>query len=344
MTHALRALALPFLGALALQAQLPFHADGTAIGGSRVFGTGLNPQGSAARVDLSAPGLHLAWLDGGQEAPDFQKAFQRLREPLDSGGALRDLAASPWALRSRGFAITQRTERDLVSMSREETTALLARPGEGGAGITAFDQRRTVVDRMIAATASRSQSYTFGAQFRVERWSHGLRSLDLVGALAEDPWSFRQTSQRTLATNLDLAVEVQLMQGLRAGATLDRVFRKRLWDVTEKPQARVGLQMDLGTMATLSAESDLNAAARMPFPVPQRTAAASLNLKANASITLVLGVERRKVGEATATRGGVTVWVHPGASATRRAPFLIGAGMQIGADRPLRSVSAWGNL
>ena len=350
MNPATRARVLPLLGALALQAQTPFHADGPALGGSRIFSTGLNPLGSPARVDLSPSGLHLAYLDGGQEAKDFQKQFNQLASGLDLASALKGLADSPWALRTRGYALTQRTERDLVSLSREETTSLFATfpptpaPGSPVVDPVGFQQRRTVVDRLVLATATRSQTYTFGAQFRIERWSHGLRSLALKDATTQDPWSFRDTPQRTLVTNLDLAAELELMPGLKAGATVDRLLRKRLWDVEEKPQVRAGLQMDLGTLATLSAETDLNAAARMPYVLPQRNASASLTLKANHSITLVVGAERRKIGDVSTTRGGITVWIHPGATQGTRAPFLIGAGLQIGADKPLRGLSAWGSL
>jgi len=56
---------------------------------------------------------------------------------------------------------------------------------------------------------------------------------------------------------------------------------------------RAGLQMDLGSFAQLSVESDINEAARMPFVAKQRTLSASLRVAANPTVQLLLGGQRR---------------------------------------------------
>jgi hypothetical protein len=138
---------------------------------------------------------------------------------------------------------------------------------------------------------------------------------------------------QTTTAALDLGFVYELTQGIRFGGTVDRLNSKRLWDVKERPQARVGVQLDIGRKATLSFEADVNAAQRMPFPVDQRTAAASLHIQATPNVTFVIGAEQKKIGDASVITGGASVKF-------RTASMVVGFGFQAGQDTPMKGLMA----
>jgi hypothetical protein len=104
-----------------------------------------------------------------------------------------------------------------------------------------------------------------------------------------------------------------------------RLTARRLGDVEEGPQYRAGVQIDMGRAVQLTAEKDVNAAARLPFPEPQRSEAASLRIRANGAVALSVGAERRIVGGASSVRGGAAVWL-------TGKKHHIGAGFQLGGE------------
>jgi hypothetical protein len=122
----------------------------------------------------------------------------------------------------------------------------------------------------------------------------------------------------------------ELFEGLRFGLTVDRLIPRHFGDVYEGLQGRGGFQMDLGSTVSLSVDSDLNKAMRLPFPVRQRITTASLRLAPSPSMTLILGAERRSVNGQALIRGGATLFVHWDG-------WHVGAGFQAGSDRPMKA-------
>lgn len=348
MRRSLSLLALLALAPGLRAQQLPFFADGTAMGGSRIFSLGLNPLGNPARFAPrpggSLPGTYATYLSGGMEAPDFQKTLDLLKEGAFED-AIRTFATRPWGQRSTALGLAILDEQGHFSLTRESTTALWAvpdlAPARMGAGFanngSVLETRRSTVDRLVYGLAGMERGTGMGASVRAERWSLGKRvsvphptlgqhSFTLV---AQDPWGFATTDTKVTALSLDAGITVELGTGLQIGLQADRLVGGTIGDVEEKPQARAGLQVALGSMATLSVEIDLNSAARMPYPVKQKNQSASLVLHLNPSVSLTLGAERRQMGELTSTRTGATLrFITPS--------FVFGAGLQLGADQPLR--------
>jgi hypothetical protein len=111
----------------------------------------------------------------------------------------------------------------------------------------------------------------------------------------------------------------------------DRLASRKLGDLTEKPQYQIGIQIDLGTIAQITLESVVIRAMRWPFPVMQKTATASLKVKANDSITFSLGAVRKTLDARNTTRMGLNVWF------TGKSHNL-GVGFQFGQDQ-----TPWGS-
>ena len=95
---------------------------------------------------------------------------------------------------------------------------------------------------------------------------------------------------------------------------------------------RAALQLDLGPNTTVTAESDINAVERMPFPVKQQSASGSLRYLVSPSVIFTVGVERRKIEDASTTRVGATL-------SLRTSSMLLSLGFQAGQDRPLKGLS-----
>lgn len=343
MTHRRMLAPLLLAAGIASSAQTPLFTDGTAFGGSRVFPEGISPLGNPALYGSHAErqGAYLTYLKGEQRSKDNASAMDGLAQPTPDAAILK-LADSPWGTSTQAYGIASVGKGFHTSYTHEDLRSLYAYPDGDtahlGAGLplntTWADLRRSVVDRLTLGGASTGQDTQMGISLRVERWKTGTQAAPLNPDLAAgfDPLSISDTSERTLTCAVDLGFSTTLAQGIRLGGTVDRLNAKRLWDVEEKPQGRLGLQIDVGTLAQLSVETDVNAAMRMPFPVDQRTSAASLRVNANPTLTFILGAERRKIGDAAVTRGGVTLQI-------RTSRFLLGLGMQVGQDSPLRGAS-----
>ena len=145
------------------------------------------------------------------------------------------------------------------------------------------------------------------------------------GSMDDAVMGYTATSAKTFFMAMDFGFTTELAQGLRLGATIDQLNAKRLWDVELKPQYRAALQMDLG-LGTLTFEGDLNAVERMPFPVKQQSVAASLRYQTSAAVAILVGGERKKIGDVSVTRGGLTLQIHTSA-------------LQAGQDRPMKGLA-----
>ena len=175
-----------------------------------------------------------------------------------------------------------------------------------------------------------------GANLRMERWALGQRtsSFGSGGFLPapSDLMGGTGTTDRAWNFALDAGLVLEVVQGVRVAVTADQLNPKHLWDVYLRPQFRAGLQLDLGQMAKLTLESDINAAERMPFPVKQQTAAASVRFALSPAAVLMVGVEQKKIAGTAATRGGATLQI-------RTDSLMLGFGFQAGQDRPMKSAT-----
>ena len=354
MIHARALTAMAVLGLASAQAQTPFFNDGPALGGSQVFSEGLNPLGNAARLDQPSPQpiIGFSYLKGDERSQDNASALGDLGShvPGDAAfsDALRKLADSRWGQRTRAYGFIYLDKTIGTSYTHEEHSSLVANVDTANLDVSTMDLnttradiRRSVVDRAAIGVGSASQGLGTGVSFRVERWKLGAQMAAInpggtsLRALASgpDPLAFSDTSLTTTTVALDFGFTMDLADGVRLGGNINRLNAKRLWDVEEKPQGRVGLQMDIGTLCRFSLETDVNATMRMPFPVKQRTSAASLRIAASQTMTLLLGAERKKFADAFTTRGGATLQIH-------LTGWQLSLGMQYSKDHPLTGYTA----
>jgi len=330
-----------------LSAQAPIFSDGAAFGGSRVFSEGLNPLGNSARFDKPASGVYLGWVDGDEGAKNTKTALAGLGIPAQISSGLATLADTSWALRTRAIGIAYVDKGVYSSYTREENTSVFAAPdldpAHLGAGLplnsSTVALRRSVVDRLGLGAGSFDQGSGYGILLRIERWKTGQALAALNPSASQLPLdgqdllAFKELadSSKTSVT-VDLGYTLELLQGIRFGATVDRLLPRHFGDVYEGPQARAGFQVDLGSTVQLSVDSDINKAMRMPFPVRQRITTASLRMAPSPSLTLIAGAERRSIGGQPQIRGGLTLFVHGGT-------WHIGAGFQASQDRPLKGLT-----
>jgi hypothetical protein len=322
--------------------------DGPAYGGSKVFSLGLNPLGNSARFDQAAPGWYLGRVAGDLKPKDEPAALAGLATlaGLDAAGqtaVLAKLAESPWAQRSLGYSLSYSKAGGIHgSLSREEYTGILAvvdqdpthRGGSLALNSTHLDLRRAAVSRVVMGVGSMADGAAYGFAFRLEDWRFGrqVRALNPgPGQLAlgdpKDLLDYSTTGEKRFAATLDGGVVFEVAQGLRIGATMDRVVPATFGDIKEQPQLRAGLQIDLGSMAQLAAEADLNEAVRLPFIAKQKSASVSLRIVAGPAIQLLLGAERKTLAGVASSSLGATLYMKAG--------FLhVGAGLRFGQDRP----------
>ncbi len=342
-----RVIALLALASGTLSAQAPLFADGGALGGSRVFSEGLNPLGNPARFNKPATGTYLGWAEGDQGAKETKTALRGLADSATIASGLATLADRSWAQRSRAFGVAYVDKGKYGSYTREESTGLIAtpdlNPAHLGSGLTLngtkVDVRRMVVDRMCVGAGSFDQGTGYGISLRTERWKTGQAlavfapSLGQLGFDGQDLLAFQDTlgSTYTVVT-VDLGFTQELLQGLRFGATVDRLLPRHFGDVYEGALFRAGFELDLGANVQFNIDSDINRTMRMPFPVRQRTTTASLRIAPSSSITLILGAERRSMAGESLIRGGATLFV-------QGRTWHIGAGFQAGQDRPMKGAA-----
>jgi hypothetical protein len=330
------------LGSIPAAAQTPLFSDGTAFGGSKVFAEGISPLGNPARFDQPQPqpALYATYSDGDQRSKDSKAVFDELgigSSPVTvNTDQLRRLSDSPWAFRARSFGVAYLDKTGNTSFTHEDQHSFLAAV-EGGN--TRADVRRAAVDRVAMGIGSLEQGTAMGFSLRLERWQLGTQTqylnptgTQLALSGGPNPFEFNEMTKKTTTVAIDFGFIYELVPGVRFGGTIDRLNQKHLWDVYERPQVRLGVQVDIGNLARLSAEMDVNEAQRMPFSVNQRTAAVSLRVAANQSITFAVGAERKEIADVAIITAGASVQI-------RTQSFLVGFGFQFGQDRPMKGAT-----
>lgn len=338
------------LGVPAL-AQLPHFADGTAFGGSNIFSSGLNPLGNCSRFDKTEAGWYLSYLDGDQKGKDNASILKDLGSvnSVLATNALPKLKDAPWAVREKAFGVHNLVHGVSVSYTREESSSLLATPDMASShngspsdlllNSTSFALRAVKIDRIATGAGSGEQGTALGFLVRIEKISYGQSTAALNPSPDQmslsDPNrlfdSIPMNSKRS-TWGLDLGMTYELSQSWRMGVTINQLNSRRLWDVEEKTQSRLGLQIDMSSSIQLSVEQDLNRAERLPFAIKQAVTAASLRLTTGPSSAITFGAERRKMGDSVVTRTGATLLFH-GRS------YMIGLGFQYSEDRPLKGLA-----
>jgi hypothetical protein len=333
------------LGSLPVAAQTPLFMDGTTFGGSKVFSEGTSPLGNPARFDQPQPqpALYATYVEGDQRSKDNKTVF----DELGIGGTavavnadnLRRLSGAPWALRTRSFGVAYLDKTGNASFTHEDRHSFFAITDGNPSGDTRADVRRSAVDRIALGVGSLEQGTAMGFSLRLERWKLGTQSqfLNPMGSQlalsgGPNPFDFDDMPNKTTTVAIDFGFLYEFVPGVRFGGTIDRLNQKHLWDVYERPQVRLGVQVDIGSLASLCAEMDVNDTQRMPFPVDQRTQAVSLRVAANQSITFVVGAERKRIGNVAVISTGASIQF-------RTRSFLVGAGFQFGQDRPMKGAT-----
>jgi len=323
------------LTALPMAAQVTPFADCPAFGGTKLFSEELNPWRRYSQTPQAREFIAFGYSQGEQGADNFMSCLDDFAggNPSKISAAILKLAESPWGLRSRAYGMAISGNGATLTLSREEMNSLWADPRDSEtAGFdVGFDTRRSVVDR-FAVTYSSQGKYYYGSTLRVERWSLG-RVYHQLGASLPDAnlgrakslLDYNETQNRNTTYAIDAFVGAEIGSGMRLAVQMDRLASRRLWDVEEKPQYRAGVQIDLGAMFQITLESDINEAMRMPFPVDQKTAVASLKVKANSYITFAIGAERKTMDGRNTTRTGINVWI-------TGKKYHLGAGFQLGQD------------
>jgi hypothetical protein len=314
-------------------AQSPFFVESPAFGGASMFVRGVSYRGRDARGADADSFFALGYAQGETGADRFFSRLEDLRggDAEKSEAAARGLMDGPWGARSRGYGLLVCEKGASLALSREETTSLWALRGPGAAnGIEGFEVRRAVGERLSVGYAGRSGAVLYGSTLRLERWALGATRCGLPGPLPDDLFGYTETQRRNFSYAMDAFLGAELAAGLRFGVQANRLDARRLGDVEEGPQYRAGVQIDIGQAAQLTVERDINEAARLPFPAPQRSESASLRIRANGLVTLSAGAERRFLGGASSLRFGAAAWL----TGKRH---RVGAGFQFGGDG-----QAWG--
>jgi hypothetical protein len=332
----------PFLFCLAapLAAQMPPFVDGPAFGGTRIFSDGLIPNGSAAQNPNMPSFWAFGYAKGDQGAGKFLSSLDDLSSDAIEkiNNAILELGDSPWGLRSRAYGLALYDRETTFSLTREEMTSLWASVPDSAldTGTVGFDIRRSVVERATLTSygSSKSGKAIYGGTLRVERWSLG-GEYQMLGIFSPDAdlsnaaalLDYRETSGNSITYAMDAFAILEIADGVRLAVQTNRVASRDLGDLKENPQFRAGAQIDLGSAVQLTLESDINEAMRMPFPVMQKTAAASLKVKANETIAFAVGAEKKTMDGQHTIRFGLNAWIKLGKQ------NQLGAGFQIGQDR-----------
>lgn len=332
-------------------AQTPFFCDGPALGGSRAFSEGLNPLSNPAKGENAQTGVFLTFLNGDSRFPDNSDAIGALARP-DASSQSRGLSQgleAPYAQRLRAYAISFQDHSspqqiNSMSLTREEKTTAWIGALEG---LPRIEQRRALIDRFIASATGSDPQGSAGISLRLERYRLGVDQLGAAGASGRsldqfpDPLDYQDTRLTTTVLGFDGGLVFNVTQGFRLAVSADRLYPRRLWDVYEQIQGHVGLQLDLGNMVQLRAETDTNKTQRFPIPLKQRSAGASIKIQASPSFSLLAGLERREWETLQANgNNGMLSYVKVGGTLFYHAPgWHLGFGMQFGNDRPLRGAS-----
>ena len=326
-----------------LAAQLPPSMDGPAFGGSKLF-SGLLAQSDRPFQASPRGYFSLGFTNGDQGAGKFLSSLDSLasinpdafKESINAFmDAIGELKESKWGMRSRAYGVALHDQNSSLELTREEMTSLWAEAADTDSQVFLFDVRRAVVDRLAASyfSSTKNSVLFYGGTFRVERWRFGSAFREMGAMLPDDSYigrakrllDYKDAPEKCVSYGLDAITGVEIAGGIRLALQTDRLVAKRLWDVEEKPQLRAGVQIDIGSLAKLAIESDINEAMRMPYPIMQKTALASLKVKANALLTFALGAEKKTMDGQSTVRFGLNAWMTGKTS-------HFGVGFQVGQD------------
>ena len=323
---------LPLL-ALAAPLAAQSFADGPAFGGSRTFSEGLSVKGNPARFDQAQPGWYLGWEGGDDKPRGFQDASDRFAATADAG-AFADLAKRPYGERRTAYGLAVNAQGGLyVGLGRELLSAVHVVPDATAPGTGGVEVGRAVINRLVMGAGSGTEGQAYGFALRLERLETGraLLPLDAITS-AGSALAFQGTDRTNTALTLDLGAQFAVVQGLKVALTGDRLLPRTFNGVREKAQFHAGVSLDLGPTAALVVESDLNRAQRLPLPVDQRSAGASLRFAFSPNLSLKVGAQRKTVDGQDATLLGASLTL-------RSAPLHLTFGFQFGDDRPTRALA-----
>ncbi len=338
---------LPFLVLAAPLAAQSF-GDAPAFGGSRAFSEGLSTKGNPARFDQAQPGWYLDWEMGDDKAKGFKGASDHVLNGFatsDSALALsglQNLAKTPYAERKRtyGLAVTSQggvyfaLGHETLNASRVVTDL---DPTHFGGGLplnaSAVEVGQARVDRLVMGVGSGMDGQAYGFAFRVERIRSGRNLQGLNGVSAADAsLDFANPTRSNLTATLDMGSQFQLAPNVRLALMGDRLIPRTLNGVQEKAQFRAGVSLDLSPAYALVVETDINKAQRLPLPVDQRTAAASLRMAFGPSLSMKVGAQRKTVDGQASTLLGASLTL-------RNAPLWVTFGFQFGDDRAQKALA-----
>jgi hypothetical protein len=323
--------------------------DGPAFGGSKAFSDGLTAKGNPARYDQAQPGWYLDWEMGDDKPKGFKdasdqalKGFTTADSTLALGG-LQELAKRPYAERHRTYGLAVTAQGGVYcSLGREVRSASRVvadlDPAHFGGGLalnaSAVEVGAVSIDRLVMGVGSGVEGQAYGFAFRVERIRSGrnVRGLNGVDS-AELSLGYQDLTRSNLTATLDLGSQFQLAPGLRMALTGDRLIPRTIHGVAEKAQFHAGLSLDLGPSYALIVETDLNKAQRLPLPVEQRTAGASLRMNFGPGRAVKVGAHRKTVDGLASTLLGASLTL-------RNAPLHVTFGFQFGDDRGQKAFAA----
>ncbi|HJV22418.1 MAG TPA: hypothetical protein VJ570_06965, partial [Holophagaceae bacterium] len=127
--------------------------------------------------------------------------------------------------------------------------------------------------------------------------------------------------------------QFQVAPALRLAVTADRLIPRTINGVEEKAQFHAGVSLDMGPSYALVVETDLNKAQRLPLPVDQRSAGASLRMAFSPSLIVKVGAQRKTVDGEASTLLGASLTV-------RNSPLNVTFGFQFGDDRARKAFAA----
>ncbi len=317
--------ALPLL-ALAAPLLAQSFGDGPAFGGSRAFSDGLAAKGNPARFDQAQPGWYLGWEMGDDKPKGFKDASERFAASSDPT-ALEDLAKAPYAERRRAYGLAVTAQGGLYfALGREQLSgsrvvADLAIPAN-----SSVETGRAVIDRIVMGAGSGVEGQAYGFALRVERIRSGRGAQPLGATSADGSLALAEDSRVNTTATFDIGSQFTLAPGLRMAITGDRLLPRTINGVEEKAQFHAGVSLDLGPSYALIVETDINKAQRLPLPVDQRIAGASLRMAFSPSLTLKMGAQRKTVDGRASTLLGASLTL-------RNAPLHLTLGFQFGDDR-----------
>ena len=326
--------------AVPLMAQVPPFLESPAFGGSRLFTEEYIPSMSM-QVNPSRSFYALAFSQGNQGAGKFFSSLDKFstgdyRKITDG---IQEIIGDPWGTRSRAYGVMIHEKGNTMSLTREEATSLWSIPLD--METVGFDVRRSVTEKFSLSTVGASDWFFYGGTLRIERWSHGQELLTLCYSpidphggeqeaiqnltQAKSLLDFNETPEKNITYALDAFFGFEIASSLRVIVHSDRLLARWKGDIEEKPQVRAGIQIDLGSLAKISLEADINETMRTPFPYRKRSESASLKIRANAIIAFSVGAERVTLNGHQTTRAGLNAWING-----RKNSF--GVGFQFGQD------------